>query len=180
MEHPKRPGLFWRRGDGLHVLALGSLVMVGATCCHSMAGVPTQHIVMFDSHGKAMDPTGKIDCEEPVPPKVEARTADQLMTPGEPDWNRCNGKISRLSSFKQLDSREFSKYLDQVFRSIPATPGAPSPVSSTTGVTGRRASDFRRRRSARALGSFARMIRKPGNRPGGGDRAALARVPAPC
>lgn len=82
-------------------IALLVIVPTLAACSYRIAPVPTQHIVMVESTGRLMDPTGVVDCKKD-PPKDEGVFLDEkgrsftVPLPRHYSWEPCDGSLSRV------------------------------------------------------------------------------------
>lgn len=112
------------------LLTLFSTVLTGCTMVvpYRIAGVPTQHIVMVDSNGRLMDPTGSVFCRPERFAEDRARfikdRPDLVPPPAKPTWTPCNGRFNsiRLLELDRHVGDEFVRnaepYLDDFFRNM--------------------------------------------------------------
>lgn len=127
-------------------LFIGAAALTGSACYH-LDAVPSQHIVMIDSYGRLMDPTGNIFCNPKMEEadrnrKVEEanrkwleklrqkkpKDAEGIRLPGHYSWNPCNGKFSTLfmrpltqevgHDASGIPIVEGDQYLDDVFKAM--------------------------------------------------------------
>lgn len=107
-------------------------VLAGCTFVrpYRIAGMPTQHVVMVDSNGRLMDPTGSVFCH---PERVAAdnrafrtRHPELAAPPTAFTWKPCNGRfnsIRLLSLDRKIDGRyvyDADNYLHDLFAQMDA------------------------------------------------------------
>lgn len=108
------------------LIAVACLLFASCSYLKPLHGVPTQHIVMVDSNGRLMDPTGTSNCQEANIQKDNENWVLAHKTVRPPEtyrWKPCNGHLNPLKSFRELDRREESGstfrggdlYLDDLF-----------------------------------------------------------------
>ena len=121
------PTLAFRNAVLLMLCATG---LTGCTMVvpYRIAAVPTQHIVMVDSNGRLMDPTGSVLCR----PKRYETDRKQLIKdhpefvppPARPTWEPCNGRFNSIRLL-ELDRRigdqyvyDADRYIDDLFKQM--------------------------------------------------------------
>jgi pimeloyl-ACP methyl ester carboxylesterase len=110
------------------VLGLSAVLQVGCVVPYRIDAVPTQHIVMVDSQGRLMDPTGSVFCRKTdidaenkawvdaeykawvKDPSHEIRVAPPLIH----SWTPCNGRINSMM-LKSLDPKMAARYISDLF-----------------------------------------------------------------
>jgi hypothetical protein len=104
--------------------------MTGCTMVvpYRIAAVPTQHIVMVDSNGRLMDPTGSVFCHPERGAEDRARfikdRPDLVAPPATHSWTPCNGRFNSVRLL-ELDRqvgdqfvRDADHYLDDFFANM--------------------------------------------------------------
>jgi len=88
-----------------------------AAACAPLGTVPVHHLVMFDKHGRAMDPTGI--CSRPKP-------ADQAANV---EYKPCNTDFVTTQQPREL-RQEFNPYMKALFDELKTNPKANSTIGA--------------------------------------------------
>ena len=105
------------------LLLLAAVVLSFARCSlvsYEVKPVPTQHLIMINSLGEAVDPTGNKDCGTNEPAVLTGDAAVQFVQPPlDSSWDPCHGTFTRLKGSIRLGD-EYDKYLDDLFAQMDA------------------------------------------------------------
>lgn len=109
----------------LCLLPVAALSLVSCSSVPGVAfrvdGAPPQHIVMIDTNGRLVDPTGDSDCASQNNPQWKKLLDDQLKGAGFPtpreqwSWQPC---VGRFLGFSHITLEEPEKYLDDLIDEI--------------------------------------------------------------
>lgn len=108
----------------LCLLALSTLSLVSCSSVPGIAfrvnGAPPQHIVMIDTNGRLVDPTGDSDCASRSNPQWKQLLDEQLTTAGftpreDWSWQPC---VGRFLGFSHITLDEPERYLDDLIDEV--------------------------------------------------------------
>lgn len=96
------------------IVSFGSLLFASCAYFRPLHGIPTQHIVMVDTHGRLMDPTGTDLCRPETIFEDNRRWVAAHGTappPSSYSWDPCNGALNPVRPIRGLERQEPDGYV---------------------------------------------------------------------